>query len=95
MSKLTRAGIRRIVSGWAALLIGLAPLLWLHTFRDNGAHQVIGPLFLLLWIILLVFVWEGCKSFRLQLRYILLTAQVAASVILCRLFFQRLIEQSV
>ena len=94
MDKVTHRGIGRLVAAWAGFLIGLASLLWLHTFRDNIAHQAIGPLFLLLWVFLLAFVWDGCKAFMPRLRHILFALQVGASLWVCLLFFQHLISQS-
>ena len=95
MNKFARAVMGRILAGWAVFLIGLVLLQWLHTFRDNVAHQAIGPLFLLLWVLLLLCVWGGCKTVALRLRYALFTIQVAASVVVCMLFFQHLISQSI
>ena len=94
MAKLTDPGIGRMVAAWAGFLIGLALLLWLHTFRDNIVHQAIGPLFLLLWVLLLAYVWEGCKAATPRLRHVLFATQVAASVVVCVLFFRHLISQS-
>ena len=95
MKALTHFGIRRIALGWMIYLIGLAPLLWLHTFIDRAAHRAIAPLLLLLWIALLLCVWDGCKVFSLRLRLLLFSVQLAASVVACMLFILHLISQSV
>ena len=95
MTTLTHSGIRRIALGWVIYLTGLAPLLWLHTFVDRMAHRAIGPLLLLLWIALLLCVWDGCKVFGFRLRLFLFVVQLAASVVACMLFVLHLINQSV
>ena len=53
------------------------------------------PLFLLLWIFQLAFVWDGCKTLRPGLRHFLFLLQVALSLAVCLAFFQYLISQSV
>lgn len=88
----THLGIQRLLLGWVIFLGGLIPLLWLHTFSDRAAHRAIGPLFLLLWIALLVCVWDGCKLFTPRLRFIFFLVQVTASVVVCMLFFLHLIS---
>ena len=95
MKTLTNFGIRRIALGWMIFLMGLAPLLWLHTFTDVAAHRAIGPLLLVLWIALLLCVWDGCKVFSLRLCLLLFLVQLAASVGACMLFILHLISQSV
>ena len=60
MKTLTQFGIQRLLLGWVIFLSGLLPVQWLHTFTDRTAHRAIGPMFLLLWIALLVCVWDGC-----------------------------------
>jgi hypothetical protein len=95
MKPLAHFGIQRLLLGWAIFLGGLLPLLWLHTFTDRAAHRAIGPLLLLLWIALLVCVWDGCKMFTPGLRLIFVVVQVAASVAVCMLFVLHLINQSV
>ena len=94
MKPLTHFGIQRLLLGWVIFLSGLLPLLWLHTFTDRAAHRAIGPLLLLLWIALLVCVWDGCKMFSPRLRLIFVLVQVAASVAVCMLFVLHLINQS-
>jgi hypothetical protein len=94
MKTLTHFGIRRMALGWMIYLIGMAPLLWLHTFINRAVHRAIPPLLLLLWIVLLLCVWDGCKVFSLRLRVFLFSVQLAASVVACMLFVLHLIRQS-
>jgi len=91
----THFGIQRLLLGWVIFLGGLLPLQWLHTFTDRAAHRAIGPMFLLLWIALLVCVRDGCKMFTPRLRIIFVLVQVAASVAVCMLFVLHLINQPV
>lgn len=94
MKILTHFGMRRIVTGWAAFIVGLMLLLWLHTFRDSTPHSAIFPLFLLLWIVLAVAIWDGCKTITLRLRFVLLLLQAVVALCASALFFQHLIRTS-
>ena len=94
MKMLTHFAMRRIVTGWAAFIIGLLLLLWLHTFRDSTAHSAILPLLLLLWIVLAVAIWDGCKAVTLRLRFVLLLLQAVVAFCASALFFQHLIRTS-
>jgi len=87
--------IRRLAVLWAGFLTALTVLGWMHTFQDRLSHEAIGPLFLLLWIFQLAFVWDGCKTLRPGLRHFLFLLQVALSLAVCLAFFQYLISQSV
>jgi len=95
MDNLNRRSMGRLVAAWAGFLIGLLLLRWLHTFRDNIAHQAISPLFLVLWVLLLAFAWDGCKAITSRLRHFLFAIQVAASLGVGLLFFQHLISRSI
>ena len=94
MKLFTHFGMRRVVTGWAAFIIGLLLLLWLHTFRDSIAHSAILPLLLLLWIVLAVAIWDGCKAITLRLRFVLLLLQAVAAFCASALFFQHLLGRS-
>ena len=94
MKMLTHFAMRRIVTGWAAFLIGLMVLLWLHTFRDSAAHSAILPLLLLLWTVLAVAIWDGCKAVTLRLRFVLLLLQAVVALCASALFFQHLLRTS-
>jgi peptidoglycan/LPS O-acetylase OafA/YrhL len=65
-------GTRRILAGWGAFVVGLLLLLWMHTLRDSAAHSAILPFLLLLWIILAMAVWDGCKGITPWLRFVFL-----------------------
>jgi hypothetical protein len=95
MDKPTGVRVGRIALAWVVFLGGLGLLLGLHTFRDRLAHQAIGPLFLLLWVFLLVSGWDGCRGLKLRWRCALFTVQVAVSVVLCLCLFQYLIRLSI
>jgi hypothetical protein len=69
-------------------------LLWLHTFRDRAAHLAILPGFLLLWIVVSLCVWEGCKAATLVARFVWLSLQAIAALSLSVLFFQKLLQVS-
>jgi hypothetical protein len=71
---------------------GLALLLRLHTYRDHVAHLVILPLFLLLWIVLAVCVWDGRRNMAPRLRFILFAAQAFAALLASALFFRQLLH---
>lgn len=92
MKMLTHSGMRRIVTGWSAFMIGLMLLLWLHT--DSAAHSAILPLLLLLWIVLAVAIWDGCKAVTPRLRFGLLLLQAVVALCASALFFQHLIRAS-
>jgi len=94
MKMLTHFDMRRIVTGWATFIIGLLLLLWLHTFRDSTAHSAILPLLLLLWIVLAVAVWDGCRAVTLRLRFVLLLLQTVVAFCASALFFQHLLRTS-
>ena len=61
MKMLIHSGLSRILTGWMVFVIGLMLLWWLHTFRDRLAHLAILPSLFLLWIILALSIWDGCK----------------------------------
>ena len=94
MKVLTHAGRQRILTGWLVFVVGLMLLLWLHTFRDSAAHSAILPLLLLLWIVLAVAVWDGCKVVAPRLRFALLLLQAVAALSASTLFFQHLLRTS-
>jgi len=94
MKMLTHFGMRRILTGWAAFIIGLLLLLWLHTFLDSTAHSAILPLLLLLWIVFAVAIWDGCKAVTLRLRFVLLLLQAVVTFCASALFFQQLLRTS-
>ena len=94
MKMLTHLGMRRFVAGWIAFGIGLMLLSWLHTFRDSTAHSAILPLLLLLWIVLAVAIWDGCKTVSLRLRMVLLLLQAVVALCASALFFQYLLRTS-
>jgi hypothetical protein len=94
MNTLTRFGIRRILTGWVIFGSGLVFILWLHTFRDAAPHNMIFPLLLLLWVVLAVAIWDGCKAVTPQLRFVLLLLQVAVALCASALLFQHLIRTS-
>ena len=94
MKMLTQFDMRRIVTGWAAFILGLLLLLWLHTFRDSAAHSAILPLLLLLWIVLAVAIWDGCKTVTLRLRFVLLLLQAVVALSASALFFRHLLRTS-
>jgi hypothetical protein len=95
MDKPTGVRVRRIALAWVVFLGGLGLLLGLHTFRDRLAHQAIGPLFLLLWVFLLLNIWDACRDAKLRWKYALFAVHILVSVVLCLCFFQHLIHQSV
>jgi hypothetical protein len=94
MEKLIIPGVRRNAIGWAVFLVGLPLLLWLHTWRDHLAHSAILPVFLLMWIVLLVCALDGSRVIAPRWRCVLFLFQVMASVLIGILFFQHLINQS-
>jgi hypothetical protein len=94
MKMLTHLGMRKIVTGWAVFISGLVLLLGLHTFRDSAAHSAILPLLLLLWIVLAVAVWDGCKIVAPRLRFALLLLHAVAALLASTLFFQHLLRTS-
>jgi len=94
MKILTHLDMGRIVTGWAAFILGLMLLVWLHTFRDSAAHSAILPLLLLLWIVLAVAVWDGCRAVTLWLRCVLLLLQAVVALSASALFFRHLLRTS-
>jgi hypothetical protein len=92
MKMLTHVGMRKIITGWAVFITGLLLLLWLHTFRDSAAHSAILPLLLLLWIVLAVAVWDGCKVVAPPLRLALLLLQAVGALSASTLFFKHLLR---
>jgi len=94
MKMLTHFDMQRIVTGWTVFIIGLMLLLWLHTFRDSVAHSAILPLLLMLWIVLAIAVWDGCKSVTRWLRFLFLLLQAVAALSASALFFQHLLRTS-
>ena len=94
MKLLTHFDMRRILTGWAAFILGLMLLLWLHHFRDSAAHSAILPVLLLLWIVLAVAVWDGCRAVTLWLRFVLLLLQAVVALSASALFFRHLLRTS-
>jgi hypothetical protein len=94
MRMFTQLDMRRIVAGWAAFILGLVLLMWLHTVRHSAAHSAIVPLLLLLWIVLAVTIWDGCKAVTLRSRFVLLLLQGVVALALSALFFQHLLQTS-
>jgi len=95
MNAVKNFGVQRLLLGWGIFFLGLMLLAWLHTFRDRAPHRAIGPLLLLLWISLVVCLWDGCKMFSPRLRFVFLAVQIAAAVVASMLFVLHLIGQSV
>jgi hypothetical protein len=94
MKIFTHVGMRKIVTGWAVFISGSLLLVWLHTFRDSAAHSAILPVLLLLWIVLAVAVWDGCKVIAPPVRIVLLLFQLAAALSASTLFFRHLLRTS-
>lgn len=69
--------------GWAIFGSGLALILWMHTFSDRAPHRMILPLLLLLWTVLGVCVWDGCKSFGFWKRIVFISVQAAVALLFC------------
>jgi hypothetical protein len=80
-----------MVTAWAVFISGLLLLSWLHTFRESAAHSAILPLLLLLWVVLAVAVWDGCKEVTPWLRFALLLLQAVAALSASALFFRHLL----
>ena len=91
---LTKCGTGRILTGWAIFTSGLIFILWLHSLRDSAPHRMILPLLLLLWVALGVCVWDGCKSFTLWTRIVLIFAQAVVAAIACALLISHFLRHS-
>jgi hypothetical protein len=87
-------GIQRLVSGWVIFFGGLTLILWLHTFSDRAPHRLILPLLLLLWVALIVCIWDACKKFTPRLRIICIFAQVVVALIACMLLVSHFLNHS-
>jgi hypothetical protein len=94
MKMFSHCGLNRIVTGWVVFVVGLALLLWLHTFRDHAAHSLIVPLFLLLWVILVVLVWDGRNVVAPRFRFFLFSFHALMASVASVLFFQHLLRTS-
>lgn len=94
MNTLTRFSIQRIVTGWVIFGSGLILVLWLHTFRDSAPHTMILPLLLLLWVALIVCVWDGCRTFALWKRIVFILAQAAVAATACILLISHFLSHS-
>jgi hypothetical protein len=95
MKMLIHFSVRRTITGWTLFIAGLMLLSWLHTFRDSVAHSAILPLLLLLWIVLAIAVWDGCKDATLGIRLTLLLVQGFIALAVSAFFFQHLLRTSV
>jgi uncharacterized membrane protein len=73
---------------------GLILILWLHAFSDRMPHRMILPLLLLLWIALVMCIWDGCKMFTPGLRILSILVQVVAAVIACILLMSHFLNHS-
>jgi hypothetical protein len=82
----------RFAIPWMLLCSGLALLEWLHTFRDQLAHNIILPLLLALWSIALLLLWDGCTMVRQALRLAIFVLQAVGSMFLVFGFLSHLIR---
>jgi hypothetical protein len=94
MHTLTRFGIQRLCLGWVIFFAGWMLILWLHTFSDTVPHRFISPILLLLWIALVVCVWDGCKMFTPRFRFVLFAIQVVTAVAVCMSFVHHILYHS-
>ena len=89
-----RSFIQRIFIGWAVFGSGMVLIMWLHTFTDRVAHRMILPLLFLLWVALGVCLWDGCKTFTLWKRTLLMFVQAAVAAIACTLLISYFLYHS-
>jgi hypothetical protein len=92
MERVTNRGLQRMAIGWIVFVGGLALLLWLHTFRDHAAHSAIVPVFLFLWVVLGVCVWDGRNAVAPRFRVLLFSLQGLIAVLASALFFHHLLH---
>ena len=89
MKEIALTGMRLIVTGWAAFLVGLLCLLWLHAL--DKVHGMILPLVFLLWVILVLCLLDGRKAIAPGYRLVLFSVQAVAALLASVWFFRHLL----